>query len=436
MPQSRPTVERAPLPNLPRAFAFMAGADVDALVASSPANVQYLTGYSCWLALFREFMVRPGGSDEMVQRNLAFLPLGQDPVLVVEPSFVLDAVDCWVTDVRVAGDAYFVRSGATGAVKIVPEHDPARVCLTAGDWPDDPIVALTDLIREKGLQGSRIGLELTSMAPRDVEALRAALPGAVFVDCSGLLRIIRAVKTDTEIERLARAAQIAERAAAEAAETICAGVTPSVLADRFRLSLARDGADYDHCALSLDGLGFVTSGDRMLGADSWMYFDYGCIYRGWFSDAGTTLCIGEPRDVALRQHAAVLEAVEEGARAVRPGVRGSAVQRQMQLALSDVGVTDAFPHGHGLGIEIREYPILVPDAGEAIRDGCVDLDADLLLEPDMVINLEASILVLGECSAHCEKTFVVTRDGARPLISQDRAMPLAGGRAHRRGDDV
>jgi hypothetical protein len=43
------------------------------------------------------------------------------------------------------------------------------------------------------------------------------------------------------------------------------------------------------------------------------------------------------------------------------------------------------------------------------------------------LNLEASLLVLGERSVHCEQTFVVTSDGCRPLADQYREAPLVAG---------
>jgi len=65
------------------------------------------------------------------------------------------------------------------------------------------------------------------------------------------------------------------------------------------------------------------------------------------------------------------------------------------------GITACFPHGHGLGLELRDYPIIVPDTGLRISDDCVDLPADLPLEPGMVINLEVLI-----CS-HLSDSFVL-----------------------------
>jgi Xaa-Pro dipeptidase len=417
------------LPNRVRAAAFMAEAGIDAVVAASPANIRYLSGYWCWLApLFREFMVRPGGSGALVQENYALLPREGDPCLVIEPYWGLNAVDGWVRDVRFAGAAEL--APAEGPVSVALDLQPLLDELSGNGWPADPIDVLATALEERGLGRSRIGVELEGMLPPQRERLREALPAATLLDCTNLLRLVRAVKTEPEIELLARAARVAEDAATEVVATMPSeGATLDELADRFRALVASGGADLDHFSLSLDGLGFATGGGRPLGATGSLYFDFGCIRRGWFSDSGTTLSIGEPAPAALEEHAAVRDAVAAGAAAIRPGVRGSTVQNEMQQALAERGITRSFPHGHGLGLEVRDYPILVPDSGAAIRDDCIELAADLTLEPNMVLNLEAPVLTLGVRSVHCEQTFVVTADGCRRLVEQDRQAPLVAGRA-------
>jgi Xaa-Pro dipeptidase len=420
-------------PNLRRAWGLMKDSRVDALLASSPVNVRYLTGYGNWLApWFREYMVRPGGSDDLVQRNFALLPVGNEPILIADTSFAIDAVDSLAVEVRIAGAAVFARGEPSG-IGAVPVGDRARELLTDPARPDDPVAAVAAVIEEHGLEGSRIGIEPGAMPASERLRLAEALPGVSFLGCDALLRLVRAVKTESEIETLAHATEIGEDAAREVVGAAGAGTTPTELVDRFRLLVAQRGADLDHFAVSLDGLGFVTGGDRPLRADSSMYSDFGCIFRGRFSDAGTTIFVGEPEQRALDDHAAVRDAVQAGAEAIRPGVRGSAVERAMRESLADAGITESFPHGHGLGLEAREHPLLVAPAGRTIRDDCVEVDADMTIEPNMVLNLEAGLLVVGTRSVQCERTFVVTADGCRPLAAQDRERPLvAGAGAERR----
>ena len=52
----------------------------------------------------------------------------------------------------------------------------------------------------------------------------------------------------------------------------------------------------------------------------------------------------------------------------------------------------------------------------------------MAIEPNMVLNLEAAVLVLGVRSVECEQSFVVTGSGCRPLAAQDREAPLIAGK--------
>jgi Xaa-Pro dipeptidase len=120
----------------------------------------------------------------------------------------------------------------------------------------------------------------------------------------------------------------------------------------------------------------------------------------------------------------VRDCVAAGANALRPGRKVSLVQATMQEALAEAGITESFPHGHGVGLEVRDYPVIVPDSGLVIRDDCVELAFDLELEPGMVVNLEAPFFTLGRRSVHCEQTFVITADGCEPLVTQPRDAPI------------
>jgi Xaa-Pro dipeptidase len=401
----------------------MRGCDIEAVVAASPTNVRYLTGYWCWLApQFREFMVQPGGTGALALRNFALVSRERKACLVVDPHWALAASDASVTEVRVAGPTPFTPT--QNHPSFSADREALYAQLAGGNWLPDPIAELAAAITDSGLSRSRIGIEAEGLHPAERAALNAALPQAHLLDCTNMIRIVRAVKTRGEIEWLARAAEIGESAAAEVVAHVVPGITPTTLSDLFRARVAQDGADLDHFAVCLDGLGFLTHGDQPLQSDSWMYIDFGCVYRGWYSDAGTTLCVGRPPRIAATQHALAREAIAAGAAAIRPGIRGSAIQHEMQLILADGGMHDSLPQGHGIGLEVRDYPILLPHTGRAIRDDCIQVNADLALEDGMVISLEAGHLRLGRGSVQCEQTFVVTETGSRALTAQDRSMPL------------
>ena len=75
-------------------------------------------------------------------------------------------------------------------------------------------------------------------------------------------------------------------------------------------------------------------------------------------------------------------------------------------------------------MEVRDYPVLAPDSGLRITDDCVDIPADLAIEKDMVLNIEAPLSLAGVGSLHLEQSVVVTEGGCRHLTEQQRERPV------------
>ena len=93
------------------------------------------------------------------------------------------------------------------------------------DW-DDPFVAVAASIRDRGFASARIVTDSASYSftVHAQSRLQAELPEAVFVHRPGVSDRLRAVKDDSEIALLRRAALIADRSM----ERLCAGVGPGV----------------------------------------------------------------------------------------------------------------------------------------------------------------------------------------------------------------
>jgi Xaa-Pro dipeptidase len=401
--------------NEPRAGEYMDASELDALVVHTPSNVAYVTGFRWWLApLFREYMVSPGGSGDLVQRSFAVYIPGSRPALVLEPYMVVNAegldAEVWVT-----GAAPYEGAGGSGELVELLRRAPAGA--TA-------VEALAAALSARGLADGRLGLEADGLPPQVHAELQDRLPRAALPDCTSLLRLVRAVKTEAELALLARSAEIAEDAAGSAFALAAPGRSLDELLQAFRLRVAERGAALYHFALSPDGAGIAMDTRHALRAGDVHYADFGCVYRGYYSDSGTTLAVGDPSPRALELHAAVRDAVAAGEVALRPGVAASSVQMTMQSALAEQGIPGSYPHGHGFGLDVRDYPILAPANGRRIRDGCIDLPSDLPLEEGMVVNLEAPIFTLGTGAVHCERSFVITAGGSRPLAVQDRSTPV------------
>ena len=405
--------------NRDRADRYLRDLGIDAVVATSPTNVTYVTDYRCWLAsIMRDYMVSPGASSALAHRDFAVLPLGEEPVLVVDALMAANASDCWVRDIEPAGHGGFeLPAGAPAPFA----DDLERIAAILRERRNATAVdALISAIDRRGLRSSRVGLELDGLPVSIAEQIRDRLPAAEILDCSNLFRLLRAVKSAEELSRLEHAAAVAEHAAEAAIDAMAPGVSLGEASEIFRRLVAEEGADVDHFAIAPRGVGLVTTPGYTFAPGDVFFFDFGCIYHGYFSDSGTTVAVGEPSPETVARHAVIRGSLEAGAAALKPGVAASDVRAAMWDALTAGGITDSHPHGHGFGLEVRDYPIIVPANGLRIRDDSIDVSSDLPLEQGMVVNLEVPVFTLGVASIHIEQSFVVTNVGARLLVPQER----------------
>lgn len=405
-----------------RAIEYMQQCDVQALVATSPANITYFSGWYCWLdPTIKGYMLQPGAPSDLALTGYAIIPLEGEPALVLNPLFAINAADLWVRDVRIFGP-----SGADDSVTCDQLPDNYRRfhdLLVKSDNVSSSLEALVSVLEERGLGKARIGIEMEGLPPGKTDEIKSKLPQATLLDCSNLIRLVRMVKNDHEIQLLTRSAEINEQAGMETLAEARPGTTLKELTHNYRVRAAQQDAEFDHLCIGLRGLGMVTEPDYALTEGEVLFVDFGCIYQSCFSDTGLTLAMGELSEPVMARFEALHESVVAGMQAVRPGVKGSVAREAMWQAINEKGFTASYPHGHGMGLEVRDYPTIVPDNGLRIADDCVNVPSDIPFEENMVFNLEASMFLPGTASLQVERSFVATDDGCRPLVPQDRSQP-------------
>ena len=276
--------------NRPRAHQLMRQAGLDALVATSALNVTYFTDYFCWMdAVTSEFMMLPGASSDLLQ-SYAILPLDGEPGLIVNPMFIANAADLWVTDLYTFGDHSI--DFPTQPPQLRGESERAAYDLLHESQSSATATdALLTALRHKGLSDAQIGIELDGLPEQTRREIFQSLPHAELKDCSNLLRLLRAVKSRDEIELLRRSAEISEQAAMVALHEAKPGYLMSQVIHRYRTCIAQMDAHFDHFAYSPRGIGIATEPEYVLGTDDVMYVDFGCSFQHVLSDSGTTLAL-------------------------------------------------------------------------------------------------------------------------------------------------
>lgn len=216
---------------------------------------------------------------------------------------------------------------------------------------------------------------------------------------------LRTIKTPDEIEKITAAQRIAEEALAKLLEKLSAGMTERDAAIELDFGMRRLGAeDLSFETIALTGahtsMPHGVSDDRVIQKGDFVLMDFGAVVDGYHSDMTRTVCIGQPTDEMREVYEIVRTAQETARSAAKPGITGKALDAVAREVIEQAGYGDAFGHslGHGVGMEIHEYPI----AGRSWEKP---------LEPGQVVTIEPGIYLPGKFGVRIEDFVTVTEDG-------------------------
>jgi Xaa-Pro aminopeptidase len=303
-------------------------AGIDAYFGVRTEHIRYLTG----LAL-RE------GEEKVAGTSGKFL-VGRDGALVLADSRYAIQAARQVTNATIA-DVY-------GDL-------PAR-------WPE--------LIASVGAR--RVGIEAGWVPKSTWDRLAGAAPGVKLVPIEGWVEADRAVKEPAELERIAAACAVADRALATLLPDIRPGMTEEELALRLEWLMRTSGAEalaFDVACLSgpKAALPHGVPGKRAVEAGTVLLFDFGAQVAGYRSDMTRTLFVGEPAagdlevyDLVARAQTAAIDALTEAVARGGELPSGRALDTAARTVIADAGHAEHFGHGtgHGIGLATHEAPSL------------------------------------------------------------------------------
>ena len=406
--------------NKDRAYNVMDQRGLDGLIAQLPINVYYLTDY--WSD------VMEAGFDAAC---FALLPRREDApaalIIMALQTRHLVSAGTWVPNVLTyTGEP--ANPGETtptgGAVyhgwptrENVPLSDLGQQWVAAvkrlcANTSPNAIAALVRAVRDAGLENGAVGI--------DDERLIRWLPDA------GLRKVkmnyareafneIRLVKSEAEIELLARAATINQNAVIEAMDAAQLGATWDELRATYMQAMAREGGRGVYLACGVGGLphGEIVAGEPVM-------FDGLGRYRQYHGDFGRSLVVGEPTEELRTRMRALQTGWETAREMIRPGVRYSEIERAVHGAVMAAGFTGEFrvPVPHSLGLEHTDDPrsVLLP----------VGSKPDRPLEENMVLNVDMPHTEIGWGSIHLEDTVRVTANGCEALTAWPTELRVVG----------
>jgi Xaa-Pro dipeptidase len=287
----------------------------------------------------------------------------------------------------------------------------------------------------------KLGLEMDVLPASQYLMFKEIFKGSTITDATHQIKTQRAVKSEYEIGLMKRSAQMADKVAAHVPDILKPGMTEiefAGLVEAFARKLGHQGIIrmrmfgndlfYGHIMAGANaavpsyfasptggkGLSPAISqgpGFNIIKENEPVLVDYVFVLDGYICDHTRIFSIGDLPDELNKAHTAMLEIQDQVSQQARPGsITGELYDLMIDLA-SQKGYADVFMgagerkirfSGHGVGLELDEYPFLAK--GQAMK-----------LEKGMTIALEPKTVIPGKGVVGIENTWVVNDTGLERL---------------------
>ncbi|MDP2603955.1 MAG: Xaa-Pro peptidase family protein [Deltaproteobacteria bacterium] len=404
--------------NKDRLLALMDKHDLAGVVAATPENVFYLSGHASW----SQNGYRYGGSQVYV---VCPRDPKQTPALLIPGGDVgyasLDNV--WLQEKYIYGRPRHAHITDMTKLSAVEQR---TVALAGSDSKGPtPEKALAQLIKDKGMDRGRVGVDHFGIPLTIYEKIRANLPQATLLPASLFFRYVRMIKTPGEIQRLRESAAINEQAINAMLRACKPGAKESDLAGIYKGEIAKAGGQvyWMHMAVTRGG-NYPAIKDNILKKGDVFRVDMGCSVNGYHADVCKSGCVGaEPTAEHRKRFDAIQAGVLKSVDALKPGVRPQELYETMIAGVRANGLPNYsnFFLGHTIGLEAREFPFLIGPA-EEVDDPFLPNTTNVPMEPGMTVNLEASNHEAGWGTVQVEYTCAVTEHGHEHLIQPDQKL--------------
>jgi len=355
---------------------------------------------------------------------------------------------------------YFSGTGQNGHLFVPAEGKPTLVIkksltraqqesaleniIPFGGWDQ-----LTGLIKDNIPAGSRIGLETDVLPANLYFHYQKMLDGYELADIAKQIRKIRAVKSDHEIRVMQEAAKISESVFTHARKVIQEGMSEVELAGQLEYharTLGHQGAVrmrgfnqemyYGHI-MSGDNAAAITFFDGPTGGQGLnpsypqgaginpilrhepILIDFVSVLGGYMVDQTRIFSLGKPAMHLMEAYQQAVKIKKEVAEMAKPGVTCDKLFAKAEEMATRAGLNNHFMGyvekinfiGHGVGLELDEFPVLARNL-------------DMPLEEGMVFALEPKFIFPSEGTVGIEDTFVVNCNRAVQLTGLNDELQI------------
>jgi len=367
----------------------MADQGIDVLLATNPANMNYLTGYDGWSFYVHQLVVLALDSDEPV-----WIGRGMDANAAKVTTFL--------------------------------NHDNIL------GYPDDyvqtpvkhPMDYVADFLKEQGWDKKGIGIEMDSyyFTAACYESLKRNLPNADFRDATTLVNWVRVIKSAQEIKYMKQAARIIEKTMQVAVDMVRPGVRQcDAAAAVYQAEISGTeeyGGDYTSlCPMLPTGVGtstpHLTWTDQPFVNGEATILELAGARHHYHCPMARTVHLGKPPKKLADTAAVVVEGLNNALAAAKPGVECQEVEAVWRETIKKHGIIKESRIGYSTGLN---YP---PDWGEHTLS--LRPDDTTTLQPNMTIHMIPGVW-MDDWGIEISECFRVTETGSETLANFPREL--------------
>jgi ectoine hydrolase len=366
----------------------METAGVDLLMVSDPSNMAWLTGYDGW-SFYTHQCVLIAGDGDPIWFGRGMDGNGARRTVYMDENDIIGYPDHYVQSTE--------------------RH---------------PMDFLSGFISERGWDKGSIGVEMDNyyFSAAAYGSLTTHLANATFKDVTGLVNWQRAVKSPQEIEYMRRAARIVEKMHARIFEVMEPGMRKNDLAAEIYHTAIQGaeghGGDYPAIVPMLpSGMDatapHLTWDDKPLKSGEGTFFEIAGCHRRYHCPLSRTIYLGQVPDKYLDAEKAVLEGIEAGLSAAKPGNFCEDIAIAFFDTLKKFGFEKDSRTGYSIGLS---YP---PDWGE--RTMSLRRGDRTVLQPGMCLHFMPG-LWLDDGGLEITESILITETGVECLSDVPRKL--------------
>lgn len=231
-----------------------------------------------------------------------------------------------------------------------------------------------------------------------------SFPNATLFSLEQKMHKLRMIKSELETEALREAARYADYGVEVGVQAIQAGKTEMEILAAIEFELKKKGIQkMSFSTIVLSGektaLPHGKPGDRKIREGDFVLFDLGVVFKGYCSDITRTVAFQSASAKQREIYNVVLRAQHASLNMSKPGIRIGDLDIVARNMITDAGYGKYFLHriGHGLGIDVHEYPSMSDNNNVQAEQGMVYTIEPGVYVPDVGgVRIEDDILVTAE----------------------------------------